>query len=151
MQELNLPPYVFRYQRDGDQVRIFDELRKKYIALTPEEWVRQNFIRCMVEEKNVPSGLIVQEKKLVMNTMTRRPDIVIYNRNAEAVMIIECKAPEVRIGQDTFDQIARYNSVLLVPYLIVTNGLNHYCCKMDYTNEAYSFLEDIPTYQEMIR
>lgn len=149
MQDLNLPDYEFRFQREDDHVRIYDELRKKYVALTPEEWVRQNFIRFLVSEKAVPAGLIQQEKQLVINTMSRRPDIVVHDKHGKAVMIIECKAPEVKISQDTFDQVARYNSALKVPYLIVTNGLQHYCCKIDIVSNTYSFLKDIPVYEDL--
>ncbi|MBE9485302.1 MAG: type I restriction enzyme HsdR N-terminal domain-containing protein [Bacteroidales bacterium] len=149
MQELNLPSYEFRLKKDDGQVRIFDEVRKKYVALTPEEWVRQHFIMYLINQKQVPAGLIILEKKLIMNKMSRRPDILIHNRQGEAVMIVECKAPEVNITQDTFDQVARYNSVLSVQYLVVTNGLQHFCCQMDYKGNTYRFLEDIPEYNEM--
>jgi hypothetical protein len=147
MQDLNLPPYDFRISKKDGQFRIFDEIRKKYVALTPEEWVRQHFIMYMVNEKQVPAGLIVLEKKLILNTMTRRPDILIHDRQGNPLMIIECKAPEVKISQDTFDQVARYNSVIRVPYLVVTNGLQHYCCLMDYNRQTYKYLEDIPDYK----
>ncbi|MCD4725934.1 MAG: type I restriction enzyme HsdR N-terminal domain-containing protein [Bacteroidales bacterium] len=147
MQDLNLPPYDFRISKKDGQFRIFDEIRKKYVALTPEEWVRQHFIMYMVNEKQVPAGLIVLEKKLILNTMTRRPDILIHDRQGKPLMIIECKAPEVKISQDTFDQVARYNSVIRVPYLVVTNGLQHYCCLMDYNRQTYKYLEDIPDYK----
>ena len=149
MQELNLPSYEFRLKKDDGQVRIFDEVRKKYVALTPEEWVRQHFIMYLIKQKQVPAGLIILEKKLIMNKMSRRPDILIHNRQGEAVMIVECKAPEVNITQDTFDQVARYNSVLSVQYLVVTNGLQHFCCQMDYQGNTYRFMEDIPEYNEM--
>ena len=149
MQELNLPSYEFRLKKEGGQLRIFDEVRKKYVALTPEEWVRQHFIMYLIKQKQVPAGLIILEKQLIMNKMSRRPDILIHNRQGEAVMIVECKAPEVNITQDTFDQVARYNSVLSVQYLVVTNGLQHFCCQMDYQGNTYRFLEDIPEYNEM--
>lgn len=151
MQDLNLPSYDFRLKQEDGQNRIFDEVRKKYVALTPEEWVRQNFVRFIINEKSVPAGLIIMEKKLVMNTMTRRPDVLIHDRKGNAVMIIECKAPEIKISQDTFDQIARYNSVVRVPYLVVTNGLQHYCCEMDYQHNTYRFLDDVPDYEELIK
>ncbi|MCK4569900.1 MAG: type I restriction enzyme HsdR N-terminal domain-containing protein [Bacteroidales bacterium] len=150
MQELNLPPYKFRLKKEDGQLRIFDEVRKKYVVLTPEEWVRQHFIMYLVEHKKVPLGLIVLEKKLIMNRMSRRPDILVHDKQGEAVMIVECKASEIKITQDTFDQLARYNSVLKVPYLVVTNGMQHYCCRMDYQGNTYRFLEDIPEYKEMI-
>jgi len=149
MQELNLPSYEFRLKKDDGQVRIFDEVRKKYVALTPEEWVRQHFIMYLINQKQVPAGLIILEKQLIMNKMSRRPDILIHDKQGKPVMIVECKAPEVNITQDTFDQVARYNSVLSVQYLVVTNGLQHFCCQMDYQRNTYRFLEDIPEYDEM--
>jgi hypothetical protein len=149
MQALNLPPYEFRTKKENRNLRIFDEVRKKYVALTPEEWVRQHFIMYLIKEKQVPASLIILEKKIIMNSMSRRPDILIHDRQGKAIMIVECKAPEVKISQDTFDQVARYNSVIRVPYLVVTNGLQHYCCRMDYDNSSYDFLEDIPAYAEM--
>ena len=149
MQELNLPSYDLRLKKTDGQLRIFDEIRKKYVALTPEEWVRQNFIHYLIDQKEVPSGLIILEKKLVLNTMTRRPDILIHNRQGVPIMIVECKAPDVKISQDTFDQIAGYNSVLRVPFLVVTNGMQHFCCKMDYKIDNYSFLKEIPSYTDM--
>ena len=149
MQELNLPSYDCRLRKDGENVRIFDLIRKKYVALTPEEWVRQHFINFLINEKNVPAGLMILEKKIIMNTMSRRPDILVHDRQGEPVMIVECKAPDVNISQDTFDQIARYNSVINAPYLVVTNGLQHYCCHMKYADNSYQFLEDIPDYYDM--
>lgn len=149
MQALNLPPYEFRTKKENRNLRIFDEVRKKYVALTPEEWVRQHFIMYLIKEKQVPASLIILEKKIIMNSMSRRPDILIHDRQGKAIMIVECKAPEVKISQDTFDQVARYNSVLHVPFLAVTNGLQHYCCRMDYDSSSYDFLEDIPAYAEM--
>lgn len=151
MQELNLPTYDYRLKKDGEQVRIFDPLRKKYVALTPEEWVRQHFVNFLLTEKKVPSGLVILEKKIIMNTMTRRPDILVYDKKFDPVMIVECKAPEVKISQDTFDQIARYNSVIRAPYLVVTNGLKLYCCKMDHEDNSYQFLEDVPDYADVTR
>ena len=149
MQELNLPSYEFRLKREDGQQRIFDEVRRKYVALTPEEWVRQNFIKFLVDKRAVPMGLIVLEKQLFMNTMSRRPDILIHNNQGKPVVIIECKAPEIKISQDAFDQIARYNSVIKAPYLIVTNGLTHYCCLMDLQHNTYNFLDEIPDYSVM--
>lgn len=150
MQDLNLPQYDFRIEGSEDQLSIFDPIRKKYVALTPEEWVRQHFIQYLIHEKNLPSGLILLEKTLVYNKMKRRPDIVAHDRQGKPILIVECKAPDVKITQETFDQIARYNSVLKVPYLIVTNGMKHYCCLMDYSLGKYAFLKDIPMYEEMI-
>jgi hypothetical protein len=151
MQELNLPSYHPRLKQEDTQVRIFDVIRKKYVACTPEEWVRQHFINFLISEKKVPAGLMVLEKKIIFNTMVRRPDILLYNNKGLPLLIVECKAPEVEINQSAFDQIARYNSVIKAPYLVVTNGMKHYCCKMDHDNNSYRFLEDIPDYEEMRR
>jgi hypothetical protein len=150
MQELNLPSYEFKTRKENAQVRIFDEVRKKYVALTPEEWVRQHFTQFMIHQKDVPAALIIMEKKLIINTLSRRPDILIHDRNGNPLMIIECKSPDVKISQDTFDQVARYNSVLNVPYIVVSNGIQHFCCRMEYSSNSYQFLEEIPDYAEMM-
>ena len=149
MQELNLPTFDFRVRKTDGQVRIFDIIRRRYVVLTPEEWVRQHFVKFLIEYKDVPAGLIALEKTIIMNTMNRRPDILVYDRKGSAVMIIECKAPEVNVSQTAFDQVARYNAVLRVPYLVVTNGLDHYCCRMEFLRNSYSFLEEIPDYAAM--
>lgn len=149
MQDLNLPSYDFRIRKESGQTQIFDETRKKYVALTPEEWVRQHFVKFMINDRQVPASLITIEKNLVFNKMNRRADVVAHSRQGDALMIVECKAPEIKISQDTFDQIVRYNSVLRVPFLVVTNGIDHYCCRMDYQKNSYDFLKDIPSYHEM--
>ncbi len=149
MHELNLPSYDFRVRTEGGKPRIFDEVRKKFVALTPEEWVRQHFIMFLIHHRSTPAGLIIMEKILTMNTMTRRPDILVHDRRGRPLMIIECKAPGVKVTQETFDQVARYNAVLHVPYLVVTNGMVHYCCRMDYRDNTFHFLQDIPDYNEI--
>lgn len=149
MQELNLPPFDFRLREEDGQQQIFDPIRKKFVALSPEEWVRQHFVQFLVNDRQVPASLISIEKPLKFNKMDRRADIVAHNRQGEALMIVECKAPDVKISQETFDQITRYNAVLSVPFLVVTNGLKHYCCRMDYENRTYNFLDDIPAFGEM--
>lgn len=149
MQQLNLPEYGFNLRNNKGKKEIFDALRKKYIALTPEEWVRQNFIQFLILEKLFPAGLIAIEKALVVNTMSRRTDAVVHDKNGFPLVIIECKAPEVKISQKTFDQIARYNMTLKVKYLIVTNGLVHYACSIDFENQSYSFLKEIPMYDNL--
>lgn len=151
MQELNLPQYDFRLRKENEQFQIFDEIRKKYVALTPEEWVRQHFIQYLVNQKKVPASLMILEKKIVMNRMDRRPDILVHSKQGKPIMIVECKAPEVKISQDVFDQIARYNSVLNAPYLVVTNGLQHFCCLMDPDENTYRYLEEVPDYDEISR
>ena len=146
MYELNLPQYSFKLKKENDKAFIFDEYRKKYIALTPEEWVRQNLLKYLKEEKKYPAGLIAVEKGLKVNQMQKRTDAVIYNRDRQAIMIIECKAPEVSINQTVFEQIARYNMSLNVDYLLVSNGISHYCCKINYKTHSYEFLQGIPDY-----
>jgi hypothetical protein len=147
MQVLNLPPYEFRYSNTDGTLRIFDEIRKKYLVLTPEEWVRQHVVHFLMKEKNYPASRIALEISLKYNTLSKRADILIYDRQGNPYLMVECKAPEVNISQDTFDQVARYNMAFKVKYLVVTNGLKHYCCSMDYSSNSYQFLETIPDYE----
>jgi hypothetical protein len=128
-------------------VSIFDAIRKKFIILTPEEWVRQHVVQFLIAEKNYPISLINVEKVLKVNGLRKRYDVVVYNSDGSIFILIECKAPEVTISQSTFDQIARYNMTLKSHYLMVTNGLNHYFCQMDFENEKYQFLHELPNYQ----
>jgi len=148
MIKLNLPEYQFRIRSTGKRTEIFDNLRKKFVALTPEEWVRQNFIQYLIVEKKVPQGLINVEMMLKYNQMTKRCDIAIYTTTGIPVMIVECKAPHIEITQDVFDQIARYNMTLKVKYLVVTNGLKHFCCIIDFQNNNYKFTHELPLYQD---
>ena len=131
---------------EEEKTYIFDVVRKKYLLLTPEEWVRQNFIHYLNKEKKYPLGLMGVEQMVKYNSLKTRADIVMYNTEGKANIIVECKAPDVKIKQDTFNQIAKYNSQLKVKYLLVTNGMNHYCCKMDYESNRITFLEEIPSY-----
>ena len=147
MQKLNFPTYSFRFKNSKNKVAIFDEIRKKFIILTPEEWVRQHVIRYLIEEKNFPKSYINVEKLIKVNDLSKRYDIVVYQPNGELFLLVECKAPEVKITQQTFDQIARYNLVLNAKYLMVTNGLNHYFCQMDFENEKYIFLQELPQFE----
>lgn len=144
MQALNLPSYPFKLKSNENKTLIFDNFRKKYVVLTPEEWVRQHFAAFLVKEKKYPVSLIALEKQLSINGLKKRTDIVVYNKQGLPEIIVECKAPQVTISQDTFDQIARYNLQLDANYLIVTNGLSHYFCKVDSKNASYVFLKDIP-------
>lgn len=149
MTPLNLPSTELKIiEKDGKQV-VFDVLRKKYVTLTPEEWVRQNFIHYLLEHKNYPKGLLANEIQLELNGTNKRCDSVLFNRNLKAILIIEYKAPNIKITQKVFDQITRYNMVLKVDYLIVSNGINHYCCKINYEKKTYTFLPDIPSYEEL--
>ncbi|TCI90664.1 type I restriction enzyme HsdR N-terminal domain-containing protein [Tenacibaculum sp. M341] len=148
MQQLNLPTYSFRLKNSEKHTLIFDELRKKYLVLTPEEWVRQHFVRFLIDEKKYPVSLIAIEKQLIINNRKKRTDILIFSSQGTPNIIVECKAPSVKITQDTFDQIARYNLKLNANFLIVTNGLEHYTCILDKENETYMFLRDIPVYEK---
>ena len=147
MQQLNFPSFSFRFKNSENKVSIFDAIRKKFIILTPEEWVRQHVIQFLMIEKNYPKSLLNVEKVLQVNGLRKRYDIVVYNSDGTIHILIECKAPEVTISQSTFDQIAQYNMTLQSNYLMVTNGLNHYFCQMDNENEKYQFLTELPNYQ----
>ena len=147
MQKLNLPNYTFKIKSNEKHRLIFDKLRKKYFVLTPEEWVRQHFVQYLIEEKKYPVSLIALEKQLTINNLKKRTDILIYNTKGLPEIIVECKAPEIKITQATFDQIARYNLKLKANYLIVTNGIAHFFCKMDFENETYIFLKDVPNFK----
>ena len=142
--KLNLPNSDLKIKLVEETTQVFDEVRKKYFKLTPEEWVRQNFIHYLNKEKNYPFGLMGVEKMVKYNSLKTRADIVIYNREGMPSVIVECKAPNVKITQDAFSQIAKYNYKLRVKYLVVTNGLQHFCCVMDYENNKIAFLADIP-------
>jgi len=147
MQKLQFPTYSFRFKNSENKIAIFDEIRKKFILLTPEEWVRQHVVQYLLQEKNYPKSYINVEKLIKINSLNKRYDIVVYQPNGELFLLIECKAPEVKINQETFDQIARYNLVLKAEYLMVSNGLNHYFCQMDFENEKYVFLEELPSFK----
>ena len=147
--QLNLPPYAFRtFQKEGKSL-IFDAFRHRWVRLTPEEWVRQNFVRYLVEEKHYPASLISVERSLRFNRQDFRADAVVFSTAGRPLLVVECKAPEVAVSQKVFDQIVRYNVEFQVDYLIVTNGLSHYCCKMDKLNQSYDFLREIPDYREI--
>lgn len=146
MQKLNFPDYAFRFKSSENRAAIFDEIRKKFILLTPEEWVRQHVVKFLLEQKNYPKSHINVEKIIKLNDLTKRYDVVVFQPDGKIVLLVECKAPEVAITQNTFDQIARYNLKMDAQYMMVTNGLNHYFCQMDYEQEQYRFLPDIPAY-----
>jgi len=150
MESLNLPTYSFNIKFQGQRKYIFDTLRKKYVLLTPEEWVRQNFLKFLTENKNYPASLIFVEMEFKLNTLSKRCDAVVFNRSGNPILIVECKAPSVKIDKLVFEQIARYNMQLKVDYLIVTNGLSHYCCKIDFEKSTYVFLPDIPFYEKIL-
>ena len=147
MQQLNFPAYSFRFKNSENKVAIFDEIRKKFIQLTPEEWVRQHVVQFLQLEKNYPKSLINVEKLIKIYNLNKRYDIVVYQPNGELFLLIECKAPKVNVTQETFNQIARYNLTLKAKYLMITNGLIHYFCQMDFENEKYVFLQDLPEFR----
>ncbi|WP_333601293.1 type I restriction enzyme HsdR N-terminal domain-containing protein [Flavobacterium sp.] len=146
MQKLNFPAYSFRFKNSENKVAIFDEIRKKFIILTPEEWVRQHTVQFLLQEKKYPKSYLNVEKLIKVNDLQKRYDVVVFQPDGSIFLLIECKAPEVKITQDTFDQIARYNLKLNAQYLMVTNGLNHYFCQMNFEKEAYVFLKELPNF-----
>ena len=150
MYELNLPKYGIKVKNDKGHQSIFDVLRRKYVALTPEEGVRQHFVHFLIEHKGYPKALMANEIQLAIGNKKLRCDSVLYDRTLKPRMIIEYKAPTVSITQKVFDQITIYNMLLHVDYLVVSNGIKHYCCRMDYANQKYLFLEDIPDYQNLL-
>jgi hypothetical protein len=147
---LNLPFHPFKIsQRDGVYY-IFDEARKKHLVLTPEEWVRQHFIKFLIKAKAFPASLMQIEGGLNLNQTRKRSDILVYNPSGEKLMVVECKAPSVSITQATFDQAARYNSVYKAKWLVITNGLNHYYAQIDHTQKGFEFVEELPVYQQLL-
>lgn len=149
MYSLNLPTYEAKIRKNSNGLEIFDPLRRKYIALTPEEWVRQHFVNYLINYKNYPASLMANEAGIKLNSLTRRCDTVVYNNQLEPLMIIEYKESKVQITQNVFDQVVRYNSVLKVPYIVVSNGISHYCCRMNYEDQSFEYLTDIPEYQSL--
>ncbi|MDR1743955.1 MAG: type I restriction enzyme HsdR N-terminal domain-containing protein [Dysgonamonadaceae bacterium] len=146
---LNLPVFDAKIQKTDAGLEIFDPLRRKYVTLTPEEWVRQHFVNYLQTEKHYPASLMANEIAIKLHSLSRRCDTVVYNNRLEPVVIVEYKQPDVAITQQVFDQIARYNSVLRVKYLIVSNGLSHYCGIMDYENQNFNYLTEIPDYKNI--
>ncbi len=146
MQDLNFPPFNYRLKNTENKVSIFDVIRKKFVILQPEEWVRQHCIHFLLNHKNYPKSLINVEKELRVNDLRKRYDIVVFNSKGDIHIVVECKAPSITINQDTFDQIARYNMALNATYLMVTNGINHYYCQMDFEKKQYTFLQNLPDY-----
>ena len=146
---LNLPSYSIKIRKEDDHEQILDVLRRKYVALTPEEWVRQHFIHYLIEHKHYPATLLANEVKLQVGDKVLRADSVLYSTTLQPRMIIEYKAPHISITQKTFDQISTYNLLLHADYLVVSNGIRHYICRMDYEQQKYVFLEDIPEYKKL--
>lgn len=150
MQKLNLPSYSFSIKEENKKTKIFDVIRKKYFILTPEEWVRQNIIQYLIHEKSVPSGLIAVERGITLNGLRKRTDILVYSKNGNPILLVECKAPMVKINQAVFDQIGRYNINFKLPYLLVSNGMQHYIAKIDFEKESFAFINEIPDYELLV-
>uniref|UniRef100_UPI00404953B4 type I restriction enzyme HsdR N-terminal domain-containing protein n=1 Tax=Flavobacterium sp. TaxID=239 RepID=UPI00404953B4 len=146
MQTLNFSDFTFRFKQQENTILIFDEIRRKFVVLTPEEWVRQHVVHHLIYEKKYPKSHINVEKKISLNGLTKRYDVVVFNADGSYQILVECKAPQVTISQTTFDQIARYNMVIEATFLMVTNGLNHYFCQIDYHQKNYHFISDLPTF-----
>jgi hypothetical protein len=150
LKQLNLPQYSFKITGNEGAEMIFDPIRRKYVRLTPEEWVRQNFIQYLVMEGKYPSGLLGVEVLFRMNKLKRRVDILVHDRMGRPVLIVECKAADVKIDEHVFDQIVSYNMGLRVPYIVVTNGIEHYACRVYPEEKRYEFLYVIPLYEDLL-
>ncbi|MCC7232410.1 MAG: type I restriction enzyme HsdR N-terminal domain-containing protein [Bacteroidia bacterium] len=149
---LHFPEYNFKLQRasSGQQsLKIFDIIRRKYVVLSPEEWVRQHLIHFLLNDRKFPKALTGVERKVMVNRMARRFDVLVYSRNLKPLLLAECKAPEVRVSQEVFDQAARYNLSLEARYFVLTNGFDTYCCTRDEENKAYRYLEEVPLYENL--
>lgn len=146
---LNFPQFQFRMKEEKNRKFIYDEIRAKYVFLSPEEWVRQHCVRFLVEMKNAPKGLVSVEKGISLNGKHLRYDAAVYSKQGNPLLLVECKAPDVPITQDVFNQIATYNMLLKVPFLWVSNGLSHFFCEIDFNKKTFSFLKELPSYQEM--
>jgi hypothetical protein len=146
MQQLNFPHFEFKLRDVNNRQEIFDPIRRKFVMLTPEEWVRQNLIAYLTQVKGYPVSMIGVEKQLLLNKLPKRFDLVVFGRNASPFLLVECKAPGVEITEKTFDQAARYNMLLRAEYFLITNGLEHYTCRIDYERKQYIFIEDVPDF-----
>jgi hypothetical protein len=146
LQELNFPFYDFKLKRQSQKIYIFDIARKKYVLLTPEEWVRQHVLHYLVIDKHYPVNLIAVEKQLMINKTVRRFDLVVFNKEMQPDILIECKAPGIPVNQKTFDQANQYNHLLKAPYLFLTNGRKHYICQIDFEENKFQFLPELPDY-----
>jgi hypothetical protein len=147
--ELSFPSFDYRLRNHGKITQIFDVVRRKYVALTPEEWVRQNLLHFLINYKKFPKSLIAVERKIKVNNLTKRFDVLVYNKHAKPLLMVECKAPDVAINQNSFEQIARYNMTAKVNYLVVTNGLETYFCMLNFEKNNYQFLNEIPEYEKL--
>ena len=150
MEKLNFPDYSIRFKNKENKDFVFDIIRKKWFLLTPEEWVRQHCIHFLIFNKNYPKSLINVEKKILVNKIPKRYDIVVYSKYGDAIILVECKASNINISQNIFDQIAKYNLSLKSKYLMVSNGMSHYFCEVNYESNNYYFLADIPNFKSFI-
>jgi hypothetical protein len=146
MHALNLPPFGHKLKQIDGKPYIFDLLRRKYVRLTPEEWVRQHVVNLLIEVCQYPKALIRAEGALALFETRKRTDIVVFDRNGQPFLVVECKAAHITLGQDVFDQVTRYNHVHRAPYVVITNGLTHYCCAIDHDTQTVSYLDDFPAF-----
>lgn len=149
MQVLNLPAFNIKTRSITDKTEVFDQVRKDYVLLTPEEWVRQHFINYLITDRLVPPGLIAVEKQIRVNRLSKRCDIVIYLHDGKPALVVECKAPHIKINRETYDQAVRYNLALNIRYMVLTNGMNHFCFKLNYQTQESTLLNYIPAFPEM--
>lgn len=149
MKQLNLPDFEFKTRTENGQLQIFDPVRRKYVALTPEEWVRQHFIHFLIENKNVPLSHIAVEKSIRVSNLAKRADIVVFKGGLKPVLVVECKASSVEITEEVFHQVLRYNMSLRVDFLVLTNGIQHVYCRVDYNKQKADFIEDLPNYEQL--
>ena len=148
MKQLNLPDFEFKTRTGNGQLQIFDPVRRKYVALTPEEWVRQHFIHYLTKNKKVPLSHISVEKSIRVSHLAKRADIIVFKGGLKPVLVVECKAPSVEITEEVFHQVLRYNMSLMVDYLVLTNGLRHIYCRVDYNHQKAVFIEELPDYDQ---
>lgn len=146
---LSFPSYPFKMKKEGSHYSVFDAIRKKYVRLTPEEWVRQHVVLYLMYEKSYPAARISVEHSFKFNNLSRRADVLFFGKYGQPLLVVECKAPDVKINQQVFDQVVRYNYVVRVRYIMVTNGIQNYCCEVNYENQQCNFLNDIPDYSLM--
>jgi hypothetical protein len=149
MPTLNLPTFSLKTRITGNRAEIFDPVRKLYVALTPEEWVRQHVINYLIADRLVPPGLIAVEKEIKVNRLSRRCDIIVFSKTGSPLMVVECKAPGVKITQDAFNQAMHYNLSLKIKFMLLTNGLKHFCFQLDYETQSSRQTDYIPSYNEL--
>jgi type I site-specific restriction endonuclease len=150
--ELNFPQYEFRFRKNAKgENEIFDRVRKKFVSLSPEEWVRQHVVEYLVKQKNFPASLLSVEKQLMLNGTAKRADVLAYSTQLRPILIVECKAPEVKLDVHTLSQVLRYNLVYNAPYLFITNGIDHFFFFRDTVNPGWCQSETFPVYGELLK